>query len=72
MENKVYCKNCKWLQSFYFIIGIEDKIKIICEVDGIEKTLRLTEWILKAFDDLRFNCKYYKRKWWKFWIKEIK
>lgn len=52
---KVYCKNCKW-----------DFSELGCRRTPVIKG----ETIISK---LRLNstgkCKFYKRKWWKFWIK---
>lgn len=51
---KVYCENCKYVNSGV-TMRILDKKLIRCN-GGPNK---------------KYNCKYYKRKWWKFWVKEM-
>lgn len=54
---KVYCENCKYVKK----IEIKDATVYYCP---------LPTFLLKDADNTKYNCKYYKRKWWKFWIKK--
>lgn len=73
---KVYCENCKWVSfidfchlkpipaeipdSYYF----GDIRTHISKESKDERTIRA--YLLNRYN----NCPHYKRKWWKFWIKE--
>lgn len=75
---KVYCKNCKWSEERgYFDYGrkhwdwfckLKDKITIDCIGDRITD---FRESFCEKVNE-KFDCKHYKRKWWKFWIKNEK
>lgn len=52
---KVFCKNCK-----YYI----DNVCYYALVDVEDKKLRIVK-----LENKNNDCKYYERKWWKFWIK---
>ena len=58
---KVYCNNCIWFNWYVYkfkngeiyISGFIDlKYEIICHAKEYKNN----------------NCKYYKKKWWKFWV----
>jgi hypothetical protein len=49
---KVYCENCKWYSNKSCIY--------IIDFPDI--------FIQKKPNNVNHNCKYYIRKWWKFWI----
>jgi len=65
--NKVYCDNCKWgkdnspLYKNQYCNYVLFKMK---DYRG-EQTKRSTINYLNKDND----CPYYKRKWWKFWVK---
>lgn len=54
---EVYCYNCKHSKRIKF----RDR-------DGVFYYCPL-QVILEDADNMNLNCKLYKRKWWKFWIK---
>lgn len=55
---KVYCNNCKYVKNIKTRIGV----LYYCN---------LPERIISyASRNLKYNCNFYKKKWWKFWIKE--
>ena len=69
--NKIYCKNCvfslKCLGNYSCKFGVE------CDVMGfIKKNLKENDY--NEYEQIEmnknFNCEHYKRKWYKFWIKE--
>jgi len=76
--NKVYCCHCK-----YFVRAIDDYVanndyckaptgKIIVDyIDGDYKERIRLDVNDKNYPNKRDTngCRYYKRKWWKFWIK---
>jgi len=77
-ENKVYCYNCRYFDS----IIINDYCtwncyaptgKIINDyiVGKYKERINLPVYSEKYPNNRNTSgCKYYKRKWWKFWIKE--
>ena len=59
-NNKVYCENCKYFkETNNYFLGCGGFIDRYCKFYSIdcEKINRNN------------NCLYYKRKWWKFWVK---
>ena len=75
---KVYCSNCKYYlyRDFYYYPSFQPNYiravclkvsKIIKRFDGKE----IFEYIGHAsIVNKKCNCKFYKRLWYKFWIKE--
>ena len=62
---KVYCDDCKW---FYNLSGYEQ-----CEhPTNIEYNILGREICKNTIYKINKNCKckYYHRKWWKFWVKK--
>lgn len=68
-ENKVYCKNCKWFETYTEDMGLWkcSREKRIEYVDGpLEKSINYH--YREPFSVNRSNdCKDYERKWWKIW-----
>ncbi len=76
--HKVYCKNCKYYDR--------REVGKLMDTDIIlNRCLKLSKVFRDSIGDLCItdimdckdqnahkNCKYYKRKWWKFWIKKEK
>ena len=67
---KVYCNNCKyiWDGSEYYC---EDRCHHPTNMERVDKP---THWYMCSIKSLEIlnesnNCEWYKRKWWKFWIK---
>jgi hypothetical protein len=61
-----YCKNCKYIIHFY---GNHGSSFDFCKVfrfyeNGFFRISETAEWNKKGY------CLAYKRKWWKFWVKE--
>lgn len=62
---KVYCKNCKWFidtsysYDWHYCIGTS--------YNGYRKAIKPA-----GKEELNYNgdCKYYKRKWYKFWVED--
>jgi hypothetical protein len=70
-KTKVYCKNCKNLTT---ADGFSILICIISSeardwYSAKTKTYKQYEPKLKNVGN---NCSFYRRKWWKFWVKEKK
>ena len=81
---KVYCKNCKYSKYYdneelkfkidfnygNWFCSFKDKVVIDCIGDKIT----IGDFSTSACQNINrtFNCKHYKRKWWKFWIKDEK
>jgi len=74
---KIYCKNCKFRKGF--IKHIHSTIvfyycRAIKEDEVFNKYTGIYLRYKKYFNNFNHNktgkCKYYKRSWWKFWIKE--
>jgi hypothetical protein len=63
-EMKVYCKNCKYLSKDD--VGFE-----ICLADGLCNIYGKNIGIKKALVG-SFSCKYYRKLWYKFWVKDNK
>ncbi|GAI84515.1 unnamed protein product [marine sediment metagenome] len=55
---KVYCENCKYSGIF----KKKKKLYFYCKLGNV----------FEDASNLDNNCKFYKRKWWKFWVKEDK
>ena len=78
----VYCKDCKYFTDISFSRGERcwnvNNCKIIegsISYTHKEKTYTPPRIYFKEDPDnlnVTNNCRYYKRKWWKFWIKENK
>ena len=67
---KVYCKNCKFYTDNHYTDEQEclHKSNIEIEDNHDERCyLQKEEPSSKNYDN---KCKYYKRKWWYFWIKK--
>lgn len=75
----VECKNCKHYSALTHTERSIDYVRVTkyCDPENTMKTIGMTITYDKG--DLKQceiqnrdnNCEYYKRKWWKFWIKEI-
>ena len=66
---KVYCKNCKWYYGL--TICNDNKTRNLCKINEIKFNIigdKLYSHCLK--NNIKYNCKYYKRKLWKVWIKD--
>ena len=63
---KVYCKNCKHCKIYAECSMFSKRYKDIMG-DSYMSCVENCFLVNRTFD-----CKYYKRKWWKFWIKEKK
>jgi hypothetical protein len=61
---KVYCKNCKYYCGPIFENPCGKYWIIKSKYTG---EITKTEW--NDNNNKNGDCKYYKRKWWKFWIK---
>lgn len=70
---KVYCKNCRYFKRSLILL-IEEH----CEAP---KNIELSRDYYSPFKEGKLlpetinsnnKCKFYKRKWWKFWVKEYK
>jgi len=70
--NKVYCKNCKYhiYSEYDGYVPIPDRCihpLIAKEIpDAVEK---LKKEVPCSHINLENDCKHYKRKWWKFWVR---
>ena len=60
ITKKVYCENCKYVKRMKTRIGV----LYYCNLPERIKNY--------ASGNLKHNCNFYKKKWWKFWIKESK
>ena len=65
--NKIYCCNCAWMNGIENLhcnrpLGIVDS-----PIEGV-----YMEYGGSFGANSNYNCEYYKRKWWKFWVKEDK
>ena len=79
MENKVYCKNCKWFVTTWrschhpdFKTPREARTKEHSQADGLPYNEKIEFFgILGDYKEYNRNnnCPYYQRKWWKFWLK---
>lgn len=55
---KVYCKNCEFEHGHF-----------VCYWDAIQLLKEeITGKKIKTYLNEQGDCKYYKRKWWKFWV----
>lgn len=70
-RGKIYCKNCKRLleTGIHGPLCILEKYYTIDYYGRKQKNLKTDSKICK-FKNENNDCKDYKRKWWKFWIKE--
>ncbi len=74
------CKNCKHYKAATFTErGFGSvKVKVYCDPNDTIKAVGLTltydkkDLIECSQHNKNNDCKYYKRKWWKFWVKENK
>ena len=83
-KRKVYCNNCKFDGGMNNIVScwrwcenkeaMNDKYE---KIFGKQSKSRYTGFgedheypIIKTELNLDGKCKYYKRKWWKFWVKQ--
>ena len=75
---KKYCKNCKWFYTLRETTTSRDFRRIDHYCDPLKKVTHGWFWAIAwDKDDMlhceehneKHNCKYYKRKWWKFWVK---
>ncbi len=78
---KVKCKNCKYYSALTRTTsGIEEvRVTKYCDPNRTMKVYggwiartayKIKDLIECAEPNKEIDCKYYKRKWWKFWIKE--
>ena len=79
MDNdiKVYCKNCKYIKyidedckSGYVCTYFHDKKIEDDYVVGKRKIGGYWDADSSDYPNRNYNCKYYKRKWWKFWVED--
>ena len=64
-----YCRNCKYFSSLSIANDCKFPQKIFDELTG----LYIIEYPIDFTKSNKNNdCKYYKKNWWKFWIKEDK
>lgn len=63
---KVYCKNCKYYKDRFKNMGCK-KTDAIIRNGGYVYHPFLANELLKTVGK---KCEFYKRIWWKFWIKE--
>jgi hypothetical protein len=74
---KVFCKNCKFLHHNFFDYNILTccatyEHTITDPIVG-ERLLNIRAIRMHPVDrNQGFNCKYYKRSFWKFWVKDKK
>ena len=61
---EVYCKNCEFEHGY--LVCYWDAIQLLRE--EIMDAKKDAEIEKKEYLNERNNCKYYKRKWWKFWV----
>lgn len=69
----IYCINCKYLSSYEAEGGIFEytcqyPLNIVTKFNAIQswQTKQETPWELNIIN----NCQWYKRKWYKFWIRK--
>ena len=73
---KVYCINCKFLHFNFLdndIVSCEVKHEWSKVVDPVHGTHYIKVPVTQYHPSNRnrdFDCEYYKRIWWKFWVKE--
>lgn len=70
MSKEVHCKNCKWDRDFSSYTKFQKKF---CKyISGRIRSYFGEQLQRSTVDYLNKNndCPYYKRKWWKFWVKE--
>jgi len=73
MAKKIYCKNCKWCKYREFAaLGVNwgwfCKLKDITTIDSVgHKKIDFSNSDCEKLNQ-NFDCKNYKRKWYKFWI----
>ena len=73
-KEKIYCKNCKWYHPREFMDrSICDEFCKIVEKPHINKITgnKIINYVEGDIKELNKNndCKYYRRIWWKFWIR---
>lgn len=69
MRNKVSCHNCVYQDRISVFLGGGN---ICVYVDRNKFTGNRTNKKFRITNNSKGACKYYKRIWWKFWIKENK
>jgi hypothetical protein len=71
MENKVYCKDCRYLKEFGFsFLCKSPENKILKEGDTWFEHYKRKDINKNPYNINRENnCKNYKRKWWKIWVR---
>lgn len=61
---KKYCKNCKYDSSFWHLMG-KVKKEVYEKSTGRWRDVHCCSYI----DNENNDCKYYEKKWYKFWVK---
>ena len=71
MCNKVYCKNCAHGYSVFgkFQTSLELGTVTYNEPTGLDE-FSFARDCCPRIENKNNDCKFYKRKWWKFWIKK--
>ena len=67
----IRCKNCRWFRKY---------LDLTIFIECIIPTTYLSEYEINKYKNHIqllgmnnfYNCRHYKRKWWKFWIKNRK
>ncbi len=55
---EIYCKNCEFAHGNF-----------VCYWNALQLLKEdITGEEMKAYLNEKYNCRYYKRKWWKFWV----
>jgi hypothetical protein len=78
-SKKIYCKNCVFMEKFTPIIILgrkwdrySDRCKkddgFIIDQNGDKIETRVDQ--LRGHLNSNLDCQFYKRKWWKFWVKK--
>ena len=69
---KVYCKNCKW-NYLLFCYPPKEKVRDYYWFGGdpwiLPSCMKKYEHQQREKLNKNGNCKYYKRKWWKVWVR---
>ncbi len=73
-EKKVYCKDCKWKPLFpenYLSCYFPDFRRIKEKVHSftLDENIIVREYRWQEEFNYHGKCSYYKRKWYKFWVK---
>lgn len=66
----VFCKDCKFNHHVFFThCYAEPNVKRIAKNPATGKTEAYLKDRSSAPFNQNYDCPYYKRKWWKFWVK---